>query len=304
MSTHGCRLLFPFLFPGFCTLKYISSTMYHYANIIEFIFKWNGRIYTVIRHAHTRFSSAEDIDQTSICSTFLLVRLSSRAEVGQMLPKSTREQFIGLLIAHTRMNNHIIALLPINRCRHLMFISQLKGVDNAKNFIERTSDLGGIRDGETDDFFGIDDEYGSDGEGLAFLIDVCRVHSVEHVVQGGDLAVCVGDDRELDIRLIIRMAHFVSKIINILDPFLVRIEFISGETDHFDTTLLEFRVLAGNFTKFCRADGGEIGGMREQDPPGITKPLMKLDRSLGRFGLEIGRNTSKSELSTGHDDCR
>ena len=44
--------------------------------------------------------------------------------------------------------------------------------------------------------------------------------------------------------------------------------------------------------------------MREQDPPRITKPLMKLDRSFGRLGLEIGRNTSKSELSTGHDVTR
>lgn len=50
------------------------------------------------------------------------------------------------------------------------------------------------------------------------------------------------------------MADFVSKIIDILNPFLMGIEFIGGETDHLDTTLLEFGVLAGDFTKFCRAD--------------------------------------------------
>ena len=69
----------------------------------------------------------------------------------------------------------------------------MKRVDNAKDFIERTSDLSGIGDGETDDFLWVDDEYGSDCERLAFRIDVCRVDGVEHVIQSGDLAVCVGD---------------------------------------------------------------------------------------------------------------
>ncbi len=110
-----------------------------------------------------------------------------------MLPEPTREQLIGLLITHPRMNDHVGAILPINRCRDLMFISQLKRVDNAKDLIERTSDLSRVRHGETNDLFGVDDKDGSNGEGLTFRIDVCGVDGIEHVIQGGNLAIRVRD---------------------------------------------------------------------------------------------------------------
>ena len=61
------------------------------------------------------------------------------------------------------------------------------------------------------------------------------------------------------------MAHFVSKVIDVLDPFLVRIETIGGKTDDFDATLFEFGVLASNFAEFCRADLGEMRRSREND---------------------------------------
>ncbi len=69
-------------------------------------------------------------------------------------------------------------------------------------------------------------------------------------------------DGEFNIRLIIWVAHFVSKVVDVLDPFLVRIETIGGKTNHFDATLFEFGVLASNFAEFCRADlGNDERGM-------------------------------------------
>ncbi len=69
----------------------------------------------------------------------------------------------------------------------------MKRVDNAKDLIERTSDLSRVRHGETNDLFGVDDKDGSNGEGLTFRIDVCGVDGIEHVIQGGNLAIRVRD---------------------------------------------------------------------------------------------------------------
>jgi len=61
-------------------------------------------------------------------------------------------------------------------------------------------------------------------------------------------------DRELDIGGVVRVAHSVSKFIDILDPLLVTLQFVSGEANNLDTSFLEFLLLARDFAKLRRAD--------------------------------------------------
>lgn len=61
-------------------------------------------------------------------------------------------------------------------------------------------------------------------------------------------------DGELDISGVVWVAHSVPKLIDVLDPLAVALQFICGEADNLDTALLELLLLAGNLTKLSRAD--------------------------------------------------
>lgn len=64
-------------------------------------------------------------------------------------------------------------------------------------------------------------------------------------------------DRELEVSL--------SPFVDIKDPFVVRLETVCGETNDFDITPLKISGTARDFSKFGRADGSKVIGMREKN---------------------------------------
>ena len=66
-------------------------------------------------------------------------------------------------------------------------------VYDPQDFVEVAASRGRVRDGQTNDLFGVDDEYRPDGERNTLGIDVGNVLMVQHIVQVGDLTVLVGD---------------------------------------------------------------------------------------------------------------
>ena len=66
-------------------------------------------------------------------------------------------------------------------------------VNDPQDLIKVATSGGGVRNGQTDDLLGINDEHRSDGEGNALGITVAGVLVVQHVVQGGDITRLVGD---------------------------------------------------------------------------------------------------------------
>ena len=66
-------------------------------------------------------------------------------------------------------------------------------VDDPQDFVKVAASRGRVRNGQTNDFLGVDDEHGSDGEGNALGIYVAGILVVQHVVQGRDLTVLIGD---------------------------------------------------------------------------------------------------------------
>jgi hypothetical protein len=162
----------------------------------------------------------------------------------------SREQFLGLVILDRGVDDDILFWLPINtypkRIRDYLpvnggdegvFVSQLKRVNDTEDFLRVTTGTGGVIDDCADDLLGIDEEDGSDSQGHALAVDVGGVLVIDHVVQVGYLAGLVGNDGEGETRL----GHFV----DILDPFLVRVESVGTQADELDIALgelgLEFR---------------------------------------------------------------
>jgi hypothetical protein len=128
-------------------------------------------------------------------------------------------------------------------------------------------------------------------------------------------------DGELNISGLVRVGHSVSELIDILDPLVVAVQFVSGEADNLDTTLLELLLLARDFAKFGGADlikitkrvelvisrtcywpkmgiythRSEISRVREENAPGVAEPFVELDRTFGGLSLEVGGNASKTK---------
>lgn len=72
------------------------------------------------------------------------------------------EEFLGLLIRDTGVNNDIVALLPVDGGGDLVLVTKLQGVDGTEDLVEAAADLGRIGDGETDDLLRVNHEHGTD----------------------------------------------------------------------------------------------------------------------------------------------
>ena len=108
-----------------------------------------------------------------------------------------REELIRLLLLDTVGHNDILTRGPIHRSSDLVLGRNLQRVDHSQELIDVPSRRSRVREDEADDLLGVDDEYRTDGEGESEGVDVGGVESVEHVVLGGDFAVLVADDGEL-----------------------------------------------------------------------------------------------------------
>ena len=66
-------------------------------------------------------------------------------------------------------------------------------VDDPQDFVEVTTSGCRVRNGQTNDLLGIDNEHRSDCEWDSFDIDVGGILIIQHVVQGSDLAILVSN---------------------------------------------------------------------------------------------------------------
>jgi hypothetical protein len=83
-----------------------------------------------------------------------------------------------------------------------------------------------------------------------FLINVGGIIIVDHVVEVSNLALRVGDDRELEVG--------AGNLINVLDPLMVRLNAVGTETNQLDTTSSKLRFELGESTELSGANGSEV----------------------------------------------
>ena len=126
-----------------------------------------------------------------------------------------------------------------------MFVGQLERVNDTEDFLGITTSTGGVVDDCADDLLGIDEEDGSDGQCHSLAVNIGGILVVDHVVQVSDLSGFVGDDGE-------RKVGF-GDIVDVLDPFLVRVEGVGTQTNELDTALGEFRLEFGESTELSSA---------------------------------------------------
>ena len=92
---------------------------------------------------------------------------------------------------------------------------------------------------------------------------------MDHVVSRGDFSLGVGDDGEIH--------RDGLRLIDVVDPALVRFQRVHAERNHLDVPLFEFPLGPGHGAQFSRAHRRVIGRMREEHAPGIAEPLMEIN---------------------------
>src|SRR5204863_2771525 len=101
---------------------------------------------------------------------------------------------------------------------------------------------------------------------------------MDHIVQGRDLLVRISDDWIVHPRLL--------RLINIVDPALVRIHWIHADGDDFHATLLELRCNLRYGPQLGRADRGIVFRVREEYPPPSAPPASPVPAPLRILRLQ------------------
>jgi hypothetical protein len=236
-------------------------------------------IYTHILTKHLHLSKPEvRLQLTHILLSELLLRISR---------------------ADTRRNNNILSLLPVNRRNNALLVAHLQTVNDTQHFGGVPARGRRVHHAQTDLLGRVDDEDGANGESDSALFgEAVDVLLRDHVVEPGDVAVCVGDDGEFK--------GCVVDFVDVGDPFGVRGEVVGAlrmelvtswnrmfnntvthKADHLNVSLLEFAAELSESTQLSGAHGREVRRVREQNRPFSIEPLVEVDVSCGGFGLEV-----------------
>lgn len=175
---------------------------------------------------------------------FLSIGLRSYPQVRLYPLMSFREFLRYLLILYRGCNDHIFTLFPIGRSGHAVLGRELQAVDNAEQLVEVPS--GGSRVGDHQFHFLVrpDDKYLTNGEFV-------RRIRVNHPVEVGDPEFGIGNQRKV---------HFsILGFIDVFDPFFVGVKRIDTDGNYLGVSFFKLPTEFGNGTKFCRANGCEIG---------------------------------------------
>lgn len=116
--------------------------------------------------------------------------------------------------ANARRDNHVLSSRPVDRRRNALLVRQLQGINNPQHLRSVPSRRRRVRHSEADLLFRVNDKDRANGEcNAAFLSQAIEVVLRDHVVEKGDVAVCVGDDGELN--------GGVGSLVDVFDPFVV-----------------------------------------------------------------------------------
>jgi hypothetical protein len=214
------------------------------------------------------------------------------------------EELLRLLVLHTRVDNDVVTWHPVDGGCDAVLVPRLQAVEDTEDLGRVTTSGRGVGEDEADRLLGVDDEDGADGEGDALAVDVGRVLVVDpgtrvrrvscmrkcpdlHVVRQRNLALLVADDGELQLA--------AADLIDVLDPAIVRVDRVGGETDELCAAAGELRLELREGAELGCADGRVVFGVREENHPVVADELVEVDGALGRLGLEVGGLAAQTE---------
>ena len=110
---------------------------------------------------------------------------------------------------------------------------------------------------------------------------------MDHVVEVGDLAIGVGDEREVQFRAL--------RLLDVVGPALVVAELVDREAEDLDVALVELRLQFRDLAELGRAHRGEVLRVREQHAPRVAEVVVEVDRALGGLGREVRGNVAQAQ---------
>src|SRR5690606_12988794 len=111
------------------------------------------------------------------------------------------------------------------------------------DLVEVAPGAGRVGDGQAHLLVRVDDEQRTHGQGIVGV-------RMDQVVEIGDLAIGIGDDREVD--------RSVLRLVDVVDPLDVRVDRIDGQGDDLDAALGELVLELGGETQFGGAHRREV----------------------------------------------
>ena len=132
---------------------------------------------------------------------------------------------------------------PIYRRSNPVLVASLERIDYTENLGGIASSRGRIGHDETNSLLGVDDEDASNGKGNAFLVHVCGILVVQHIVQIRYLPFLITNDWEFELA--------PRDLVNVRNPTAMAVDGVGRETDQLDTTFgkLWFKLCEG--AQFC-----------------------------------------------------
>jgi len=171
-------------------------------------------------------------DHTTLSSSGLLFGQRCEPQV-RLDDAEVREKLLGLLVVDTRVDNDIITRDPVDWGGNAVLVASLQTVKDTKNLSSVTASASRVAKNETDSLLRVNDEDGANGESNALAVNVGSVLVVDHVVCQRNLALLVTNDRELEVA--------ARDLVDVLDPAIVRVDSVCGETDELGAAAGELR---------------------------------------------------------------
>src|SRR6516162_6364400 len=216
-------------------------------------------------------------------------RLGHDADIGLGRLPALRILLLGLVVADRTGDDHVLAVLPIYRGRHLVLGSELQRVDHAQHLVEIAAGRHRIDQNELDLLVRSDDEdvaYGLVVGGRA-LRRVAGHGGGKHAVELRHLEIGVCDDRVIGGETL--------RLLDVAGPAVMAGERVDGQSDDLDAALVELGLDLGHVAELGGAHRREVLGMREQHHPFVADPLVEADLAFGGLRFEIRRSVVDGE---------
>src|SRR5262249_17944761 len=178
-------------------------------------------------------------------------------------------------------DDHILAVLPVHRRRHLVLGGELQRVDHAQHLVEISAGGHRIDQNELDLLVRADDEdvaYGLVVGGRGRRRGAGHGGG-KHAVKLRHLEVGVGDYRVVGGNTL--------RLLDVAGPAVMAAERVDGQADDLDAALVELGLDLGHVAEFGGAHRGKVLGMREQHRPGIDDPIVEKQNTFGYLPFEI-----------------
>src|ERR1019366_4102659 len=214
-------------------------------------------------------------------SSDLLLGLFHNTQVGLDCLPALGIFHLRFVVRYGGYDDHIVTLLPVHRCRHLVLSGKLHRIQHAQDLIEIASGGHRVAQHQLDLLVRADDEDGPHGGvvgGRAAFGSIARVGR-QHVVQPSHFELRVADH---GISYLVALSFF-----DVRRPLTVATHGVDTKADDLTVPRCKAWFELGHIAQFGGANGSKVFRMREQNGPPIANPFMKVDLTLRGLSGEI-----------------